>query len=51
VACQFHPEFKSRPQKPHPLFQSFIRAALTLRLEKQPKPQVAASESTHVAQA
>ena len=24
VGCQFHPEFKSRPQAPHPLFQSFI---------------------------
>ena len=28
VACQFHPEFKSRPLEPHPLFSSFIRAAL-----------------------
>lgn len=25
VACQFHPEFKSRPVKPHPLFDSFIK--------------------------
>ena len=28
IACQFHPEFKSRPTKPHPLFDSFINAAL-----------------------
>ena len=28
VACQFHPEFKSRPLKPHPLFNDFIKAAL-----------------------
>ncbi|MSP16627.1 MAG: CTP synthase [Myxococcales bacterium] len=28
VACQFHPEFKSRPTAPHPLFRSFVRAAL-----------------------
>jgi CTP synthase len=28
VGCQFHPEFKSRPMAPHPLFQRFIRAAL-----------------------
>ncbi len=28
VACQFHPEFKSRPQNPHPLFMGFINAAL-----------------------
>jgi CTP synthase len=29
VGCQFHPEFKSRPMDPHPLFRSFIGAALT----------------------
>lgn len=28
VACQFHPEFKSRPTKPHPLFRDFIGAAV-----------------------
>jgi len=28
VACQFHPEFKSKPIAPHPLFKSFIKAAL-----------------------
>ncbi|HEY1811925.1 MAG TPA: CTP synthase [Kofleriaceae bacterium] len=28
VACQFHPEFKSRPGAPHPLFSRFIKAAL-----------------------
>ena len=28
LGCQFHPEFKSRPMDPHPLFISFIRAAL-----------------------
>ena len=27
VGCQFHPELKSRPTRPHPLFASFIRAA------------------------
>lgn len=27
VACQFHPEFRSRPNRPHPLFASFIGAA------------------------
>ena len=27
VACQFHPEFKSRPFEPHPLFSDFVRAA------------------------
>lgn len=28
IACQFHPEFKSRPMHPHPLFSHFIRASL-----------------------
>ncbi|MEX0908805.1 MAG: CTP synthase [Gemmatimonadaceae bacterium] len=28
VGCQFHPELKSRPTRPHPLFASFIEAAL-----------------------
>ncbi|WP_019414991.1 CTP synthase [Paenisporosarcina sp. TG20] len=27
VASQFHPEFKSRPQRPHPIFREFIKAA------------------------
>jgi CTP synthase len=27
LGCQFHPEFKSRPMAPHPLFREFIRAA------------------------
>lgn len=27
VACQFHPEFKSRPNRPHPLFRGFVSAA------------------------
>ena len=30
VAAQFHPEFKSRPNKPHPLFRGFVKAALDL---------------------
>jgi len=28
LGCQFHPELKSRPRAPHPLFKAFIRAAL-----------------------
>lgn len=31
IGCQFHPELKSRPQSPHPLFTRFIRAALQNR--------------------
>ena len=28
VGVQYHPEFKSRPNKPHPLFQGFVKASL-----------------------
>lgn len=28
IASQFHPEFKSRPTRPHPLFDSFIKASI-----------------------
>jgi CTP synthase len=31
LGCQFHPEFKSTPRKPHPLFTAFIAAALKNR--------------------
>ncbi|MDD5618049.1 MAG: CTP synthase [Candidatus Omnitrophica bacterium] len=31
IACQFHPEFKSKPDKPHPLFIGFIKASLSKR--------------------
>jgi len=28
LGCQFHPEFKSRPMDPHPLFRDFIKASM-----------------------
>ena len=34
VGCQFHPEFKSRPMDPHPLFSSFIKASLGYQATK-----------------
>lgn len=34
VATQAHPEFKSRPNRPHPLFHGFVEAALKIRDEK-----------------
>ncbi len=34
LGCQFHPEFKSRPMDPHPLFREFIKAALNYRNQK-----------------
>lgn len=33
VACQFHPEFGSRPNRPHPLFTGFIGAAMNTLVE------------------
>ncbi len=34
LGCQFHPEFKSKPFSPHPLFASFISAAIKNRQQK-----------------
>jgi CTP synthase len=34
-ACQFHPEFKSRPTDPHPLFNGLVKAALANKKEKK----------------
>jgi CTP synthase len=34
VGCQFHPDVKSRPTRPHPLFREFVRAALDRRRQK-----------------
>jgi hypothetical protein len=36
VASQFHPEFKSRPERPHPLFDGFVTAAIAVREGRQP---------------
>lgn len=34
LGCQFHPEFKSKPLEPHPLFRSFIGASYAYRCQK-----------------
>ncbi len=34
LGCQFHPEFKSRPLEPHPLFRAFIGAAYQFRQQR-----------------
>ena len=45
LACQFHPEFKSKPLEPHPLFSAFIEAAYASakRLTQIEQPQENAS--------
>jgi CTP synthase len=49
VGCQFHPELKSRPTRPHPLFASFIKAAVAHRdrhlAEAGAKPDVVESKT------
>ncbi|MCW3015394.1 MAG: synthase [Solirubrobacterales bacterium] len=37
VAAQFHPEFKSRPERPAPLFREFVAAALVRARERAPE--------------
>ncbi len=36
LGCQFHPEFKSKPLQPHPLFAGFIGAAAQFKQERPP---------------
>jgi len=40
VASQFHPEFRSRPDRPHPLFDGFIGTAVALREGREPQLRV-----------
>jgi CTP synthase len=47
LACQFHPEFKSRPFDCHPLFKGFIRAALQHKAETSSMPLLAAVQAAH----
>jgi len=35
LGCQFHPEFKSKPSKPHPLFKSFIKGAYSFKKDRE----------------
>ncbi|MBI4041416.1 MAG: CTP synthase [Deltaproteobacteria bacterium] len=39
LGCQFHPEFKSRPWDPHPLFSNFIRASLEKKIKRHPSSE------------
>ena len=44
LGCQFHPEFKSRPTDPHPLFRAFIGAALNEKRSLFPYPEISTEE-------
>ena len=37
VASQFHPEFKSRPERPHPLFDGFVGASIAVAAGREPE--------------
>jgi CTP synthase len=39
VGVQFHPELRSRPDRPHPLFQAFVRAANEERIRRSASPE------------
>ncbi len=45
IGSQFHPEFKSRPDDPHPLFFGFVKAALQQRGMADPEASVTSSEA------
>lgn len=44
LGCQFHPEFKSRPTDPHPLFRAFIEASLREKRSLFPYLEVSTEE-------
>ncbi len=44
VGCQFHPEYRSKPTAPHPLFRSFIAAAKEYRKIRTSVPETSMSE-------
>ncbi|MBN1282293.1 MAG: gamma-glutamyl-gamma-aminobutyrate hydrolase family protein, partial [Proteobacteria bacterium] len=50
VGCQFHPEFKSRPMSPHPLFASFIEAAAAFAKRRLWESQKESSSPAKAAQ-
>src|SRR5438105_14136214 len=45
VAVQCHPEFKSKPTSPHPLFRDFVKASLGRREEKKARSSSTATET------
>jgi CTP synthase len=47
IGCQFHPEFKSKPLEPHPLFRTFIGAAYEYGLTRRAQKETAEIEMFH----
>jgi CTP synthase len=44
VGCQFHPEFKSKPLLPHPLFSRFVRASVERQAVRAREPRKSGTE-------
>jgi CTP synthase len=47
IGCQFHPEFKSKPLEPHPLFRTFVGAAYEHGLKRRAERSASAVEMFH----
>jgi CTP synthase len=47
VGCQFHPELKSRPTRPHPLFSGFVAASLKARMAREAPPTPVTKTPAH----
>jgi CTP synthase len=50
VASQYHPEFKSRPERPAPLFREFVRAALARATERVDDEEIVVQRSADAAE-
>jgi CTP synthase len=51
IGCQYHPEFQSKPNHPHPLFRGFIAAALAYETSVQKRTIVIEETPTSVSDA
>ena len=51
VACQFHPELKSRPTRPHPLFSAFVAAAAASKRKRDDRANTPPNNAKQMAQA
>lgn len=47
VGSQFHPEFQSHPDRPHPLFNAFVQASIQRQTGEEQPVELPASEGTH----
>jgi len=45
LGCQFHPEFKSKPLEPHPLFAAFVKASYENRVKGRKHEAVRVEET------